>query len=320
VTSERRRAIYEIHGLTVESPLPLDAPEVDAAPDYVVELSDPHEAEGPPPGRLLGEFHLGEVSSWCAESTEDSQRWILRYRGVGDVELDRRAKRITVHPSSGTDPSLFGILIGGSVLARALSGAGELVLHASAVEIRGEAVAILGFPRAGKSTLAALMCGHGARLVSDDVLRVDVTSERPMCFYGGRVLRLRPEAAQAGCGVGGSMMVKTPDARVGIVPGGHIGRSPLPLAAMLVPSPSRTAPELAIERLAGREGLLEVLRYPRIFGWLEAEPIRSNFDRAAVLASAVSIYRATVPWGPPFPPRLSEQLLTGIGLGHLDSA
>jgi hypothetical protein len=61
------------------------------------------------------------------------------------------------------------------VVPRRLSLRGERVLHATAVEFDGLAVAFVGESTAGKSTLAAAGMTAGGRLLADDTLRLVVT-------------------------------------------------------------------------------------------------------------------------------------------------
>jgi hypothetical protein len=54
---------------------------------------------------------------------------------------------------------------------------GQLVLHASAVEVKRTVIGFIGGTGVGKSTLAAYMLAHGSPLVSDDLLPVRFTPE-----------------------------------------------------------------------------------------------------------------------------------------------
>lgn len=61
-----------------------------------------------------------------------------------------------------------------------------------AEEVGGRAVAFIGSSGIGKTTLKALCCAAGARLVTDDVLRVEPRDGEGWCFHGTCTLRLRP--------------------------------------------------------------------------------------------------------------------------------
>jgi hypothetical protein len=324
-----RADLYRIHGLLVESEIPLQGRGVETDGDRSEAKSDgethpvpdhrilaghardcPH---SPPPGRILAERREDGYAFWATDSPRDPGRRILRYAGMCDVLLDRRRRTIRVHPAPGADPGLITIFIEGSVFANALAADGLLALHASAVEIGGRALAIVGPSGAGKSTLAALLCVEGSRLVSDDVLRVDPTASGPICFPGSRSLRLRPAAARLGSAIGEAEIEETADGRIKVTPADPTD-GPLKLVAVLVPEPSREAERLRVRRLGSMDGLQELLRHPRLVDWKAPEPIAELFRLTHEVAGGLSVYRATVPWGPPFPPRLAEQLLVGVGL------
>ena len=63
-------------------------------------------------------------------------------------------------------------LLDGPVRGIELYTSGYLVLHGSCLDIRGNLVSIVGSAGAGKSTLAAVLCERGAKLVSDGMTPV----------------------------------------------------------------------------------------------------------------------------------------------------
>jgi hypothetical protein len=322
--------LYRIHGLVVESDIPLVAPmpteasggrgEHDAigsaahpVADYRVVAGDPSECpHAPPPGRILAEISEDGFGFWLAETRDDPERWTLRYAGICEATLDRRQRVITVCRSYGADPGLLRIFLEGNILAHALAADGLLALHASAVEVDGRALAIIGPSGMGKSTLAALLCAAGAGLVSDDVLRVDSGDPGPMCFPGTRALRLRPAAASLAAGIDTTAVDETADGRTKVVPTRRAD-APLPLASAILPEPSREAKTLEMMRLAAIDGLKQLISHPRLVAWRAPEQIGRLFQLTAEVAPGLRIYRAIVPWGPPFPPGLAEELLVRTG-------
>jgi hypothetical protein len=304
---------YEMHGLVVDSPIPLDGRHVDGPPDYRVVEGETRSHSGPPRGRLLAEYRQGKLNSSVTEETGDPARRTLRYGGICDVVVDTGDRAITVHPHPRADPELIPLLLCSSVLAHVLATEGQPCLHASAVERGGEALAIVGSGGAGKSTLAALLCAAGARLVSDDVLRVGFADEEAQCFLGTGLLRLRANAAELAARFDGIEQHLSADERTCIAPSRPSG-SRVPLAAILVPHPSHEARELDAQLLGPREALLELVRFPRLISWLGGPPIRDHFVAAARLAKTVPVSRASVPWGPPFAEDLAEELLDAVGM------
>ena len=82
------------------------------------------------------------------------------------------------------------------VLAQALPLAAVLqgleVFHASAVALDGSVVAFAGRSGAGKTSTALHVVRGGARLVTDDVLAVEVRDGRPYAYPGSTTARIDP--------------------------------------------------------------------------------------------------------------------------------
>lgn len=315
-----RAHLYRIHGLLVESQIDLDAhraapAEASARPDYqIVEGAGREVPHAPPAGRLLAELRLSDFGYWVSEDVADQSQWTLRYAGICEAEIDRTRRRITIHRAPGVDRQLCATVIGASVLAHVLLADGHLVLHASAVAVNGQALAIAGASGAGKSTLAALACADGAQLVSDDALRCEAARGGARCFPGSVCLRLRPQAASLAEGMEGVEVHPTADGRMALFPPDAV-REPMQLAAVLIPSPSRDAQELELERLSAMDGLMELIRNPRLGHWRDPRPIALLFDSTARVAGCTTVFRATIPWGPPFSPATAQGLMARVGLG-----
>lgn len=82
------------------------------------------------------------------------------------------------------------------VLSAALTLRGEEPLHATVLERDGRAFALLGPSGAGKSTLAAFLISRGARLVTDDMLRLTFPGGRAVAHHGPHRLKLFDEQAR----------------------------------------------------------------------------------------------------------------------------
>jgi hypothetical protein len=312
--------LYQIHGLIVESEIALQAARAEGSPDYRVRVGPPRECPpSPPRGRLLAEFCNDGFGYWVTEDSREPSRWTVRYAGICEGDIDRDTRTVTVHRAVGGDPGLVPVFLEGDLLAHVLAAEGLLVLHASAVERGGVALAIVGSSGMGKSTLAALLCAAGARLVADDALRIEVAGTRATCFPGSRRLRLRAAAAPLGGAIEGAALAETADGRTAVLPVGLVD-APLTLRAALIPEPSRQATGLEVRQLGPMDAVQELLSYPRLRRWLSSEQIGSLFRLTADVAAAVPVYRATVPWGPPFPTGLAEELLASVGLGDREPA
>lgn len=118
----------------------------------------------------------------------------LYWTGVGAFRV-RDGREIVVDPASEVDEGVYRHYVPGPVLAVLLQQRGFLILHASSVSIRGEAIAFLGPKGWGKSTTAAALHARGHPLVADDVtaVRTDGTGP-PMVSPGFPQLKLWPES------------------------------------------------------------------------------------------------------------------------------
>jgi hypothetical protein len=127
----------------------------------------------------------------------DHDQVVLRYPRLCEFIGGPTLSDIMIYMHPGVDPGNAPVLIGGAVIALHLRLRNELVLHASAVRAGDRAVAFVGASGMGKSTLAAALCRNGYDLVTDDVLRVDLTGgTTPRALPGSTENRLRPSARQ----------------------------------------------------------------------------------------------------------------------------
>jgi|1186.fasta_scaffold00086_3 hypothetical protein len=317
VTSELGR----VYGLVVRSEVPmhLDRTVPDGTPvDLEIALGPPvADTEETPTGRLLLELR-GSRQYYAA--TADDQGFLLRFYGSCDVVLDRSLTHATVHPMAGADAAVLSVLVNGTLLAFVLTMRGETVLHASAVQVGNAALAFVGASGMGKSTMATLLCAAGARLVTDDVLRLDTTSSPPTCALGATELRLRKGADhlaerfanQLGSSPG---LRTTGDARQALAPARSVTED-LPLAGLVVPVPDHSPERRTTEvtRLAPQEAMAVLSQFPRLPGWQDAAVLRAAFHHLADIVDQVPVHVALLPWGPPFPEDIASCVLSATGL------
>ena len=312
---------YRAHGLVIRSavelPLPPGSP-APGTPDLILRRGD----DQPVPGQRPGGRRLAELSNSDGRLFyslgRDGDRTVLRYPGLCDFVGDRNLADVTAHLHPGVDPGLLAVLAAGTLLAVHLMLRHELVLHASAVQTDGRAVAFVGASGMGKSTLAAALCGmgNGCRLVADDVLRVDRTDAGTMRVHPGSTeSRLRMSAGGLADAAPSGAVRPTADGRLALRPATRAD-GPLPLAACVVPRPSRDVLEASVHRLAPARALVRMAQFPRVAGWSEPASMDRAFQRLADLVERVPIFEATVPWGPPFRPEVLSGLLDAVAGRH----
>lgn len=311
-----RTVDYHAHGLSVASEIRLPLPEGLRGPADLVLRCGPDRAvpDVHPPGRRLAALARDD-GSLLYSLARDGDHTVLRYPGLCEFSGDRDLVHVTAHLQPGADRGLPEVLAAGALLAVHLLLRGRLVLHASAVRLDGRALAFVGASGMGKSTLAAALCGHGCGLVADDVVRVDAAGDVPRVFPGSTENRLRPSAAGLADGAPPNAVRDTADGRLALRPRTRVD-GPLPLAACVVPRPSRTADAVSVVRVPPARALLRLSSFPRVLGWSEPESAGRAFQALADLVERVPVFEATVPWGPPFRPDVLAALLDAVSAGR----
>ncbi|MBZ9987463.1 serine kinase [Mesorhizobium sp. BH1-1-5] len=181
----RVRHFYKAYGLIVSSDvaLPELEPAATATPDLEI-------AVGPV------DFPDGASQGATAFRFEPTRQYLL-WQAVGTFMISD-GRRIDVDPAPGIDDPLLAFPLLGPVMALALHQRGLLVLHASAIAVSGESVIFMGDKGAGKSTTAGAMIRAGHRLLTDDVVALDLSDpNRPMILPGFPQLKLAADAAGA---------------------------------------------------------------------------------------------------------------------------
>jgi hypothetical protein len=273
--------------------------------------ADIHDSSEPPPGEVIAAYGSGEDSWYTATAT--GSEFLVRFRDCGEFVISRDLSEVQIRRDPAGRFELLPILMAGTVTAFMLTLRGETVLHASAVAIDGAALAFVGQSGRGKSTLAALLCLEGAELITDDVLTVD-TGPPVTCIGGASELRLRTAAAELATTRPGSVIRATADDRLAFSPtAARI--EPLPLGAIVVPGPSRTASDVEIRRLPPSTAVFWLLAFPRVHGWCRPDVLSRDFTTLSEIVNQIPVYDVTIPWGPPFDPGVAGSL-SALAVSH----
>ncbi len=300
--------IYELYGLRIRSEIPLTASLVESDMfDLDVTLGERRPGPGDPPaGNVVATFFFGPDFGYT--HTADSLGYTLRYHSVADFRVDRQLCVIQVHLAPGQSPDYAALLLVGNVIASVRMLSGECVLHASAVEVNRRAVAFVGHSGMGKSTLAALSCAAGARLVTDDLLRVSLAKHGAFCHRGTAAIRLRPSAVANLADLPAANLRPSVDDRY-VLEAQPAVECRVPLSVIVIPQLSRTISEVEICWLSPANSVYQLAAYPRVVGWRSPEVISQQFHLLGRLVKQVPVCKAVVPWGPPFAPGLAGGLL-----------
>jgi hypothetical protein len=109
--------------------------------------------------------------------------------GVADY-LVESGRRITIAPQAPIDSPDIRLFLLGSGFGLLCHQRGVLPIHASTVEIDGEAVLLAGASGAGKSTLAAAFLRRGHAVLSDDVSPLELSGAASVILPSLRRIRL----------------------------------------------------------------------------------------------------------------------------------
>jgi hypothetical protein len=313
-------AEYRLHGyrLLTDVPLPgvLPVQGPGDEPDGTVRIRQ----AGPTAGRLPSDGDV--LADLCDPErrqiysfTRSGDRLLLRFTGAADVIGDARLRAASAASWPGVDPGVLSVLLPGTVLATRLILDGRLVLHASAFQAGGAAVAVVGRSGMGKSTLAGLALLAGYPLVTDDVLRVDLGTGGARVWPGATEARLRASAhALLPAFEATGSVRQTADARtaVGRPAGQPPPGGPLPLRCCVVPFPTRGAREVRVRRLAPFDAMRRLSAFPRVVGWCDPVTGAQQFQLLGDLCERTPVVEAVVPWGPPFQPDLVHRLVDAL--------
>jgi hypothetical protein len=193
-----------------------------------------------------------------------------------------------VHVAPDAAAETAELILTSSALSFLLELHGHCVLHASAVVLCDQAIAFMGPSGCGKSSLAAALCALGAPLLSDDVLRCEV-SQGVHCKRGTFALRLRESQSELAQLFGTA--TRSLDERI------VVRATPAPsrsyrVAALLAPAPG---PHLQLTRVCGVDAIAGVLSAARVTSWRSQERMAQQFSALAALGSQVPVFRLALP-------------------------
>ncbi|HET7620741.1 MAG TPA: hypothetical protein VFK39_02450 [Gemmatimonadaceae bacterium] len=284
---------YSVYGGSLRSEIPFAAlPPAGGTPRWELRC-----ASGSPLPAELQQLGEDEVdASTRVRLFRHAGGFRLEYDDTGVFDVDATGTTIDWYAGQRVVPEAVQLDVLGRVLPTAMHASGALCLHGSAVELHDGAVAFLAPKRHGKSTLAHALARAGARVVTDDVVAMDLEPE-PRMRPGVPQLRLLRDSARhlggsddAPRGAGGKVIVQPDEAT-------RTTRSELPLAALYLLQPMRT--ELAVESaeripLAGVAAAMALLPQTRLAPLLGKSEAAVLLDRAVRLAAVVPVYTLRV--------------------------
>lgn len=220
----------------------------------------------------------------------------FRFRYADDVEfiLDSAATEVGVTWPAGMTLEDAATYLVGPILSFVLRLRGATCLHASAVAVGEFAVAFMGPPSSGKSTLAATFAKKGFAVLTDDVVTLVERNTRIWVQPGYPRVNLWPDSAAA--------LFSSPERLPLITRGwdkrfldlasgpGRFQSSPLPLGAVyLLGRSADVLNEPRIEPLAGRTALIALVANTSVNYMLDRSMRSREFEVAGRLVAKVTM-------------------------------
>jgi hypothetical protein len=210
--------------------------------------------------------------------------------------IDREGRELWADWPEGYTIEDAATYLVGPVLGFVLRLRGLTPLHASAVTIDDQAIALVGVGGAGKSTTAAAFAHLGFAVVSDDVVPLSDHGDGFLVAPGYPRVNLWPDSVRALCGSEGVLPRITPTWGKHYLPldeqGCRFQSEHLPLGAIYFlgdRDPGLTAP--VIEEVAATDALMNLVSNTYVNYLLDREMRHREFDLLSRLVAHVPLRR-----------------------------
>lgn len=260
--------------------------------------------------------YIADYKSECGEPALrvfrvlDGQYYRFRYADETEFVIDKAGTEVWAEwraPLTLEDTStyLLGPVMGFVMLLR-----GVVCLHASAVAIGGQAIALLGPAGSGKSTTAAAFAERGYSVLAEDVVTLDDRGDQFMVRPGYPCIRLWPAAVKALYGSETHLPKLTPNwDKCYLDLSDNFQREPLRLAAIYLLGERRhDAVAPFVQALDRSEGLMSLVANTYATKLMDKQMRAREFELLTRVVSTVPVRRVT----PHADPSLIHELCTRI--------
>lgn len=268
--------------------------------DFAIEtLIDLPELPRGPGGRRLS-FRMASPGVSCPALPEDihpdepvsfrrDESVCFHFPDLAEFVVSANAAEVRCHPANGVNLEMVRHLFLDSVLPVLLTLGGDTVLHASAVAVGGQAIALVGPSGRGKSTLCAALAAAGCPVVADDALLIRPVGDRFLAVPSYPGLRLWPASASA---VLADTAVREEGAKYRIGPGTPriaFADAPLPLHRIYALEPDST--DVSVTAMSRAESLLMLVSHSFRLDRHDRHQLTGEFERLNNVIPSTSVLR-----------------------------
>jgi hypothetical protein len=272
---------YVAYGLSIQSTFPI--PEFlggDNACDVTIEVRSDFN---------VNDFVPSNVAKQPLALQVNREKAIVYLQNAG-VFVIQGGSQIIIIPVEGISLDRLRRCLIGTVMAVVLYQRGQLVLHASAVNIGDAAAAFVGRSGAGKSSWAGVLHAQGHTLMTDDVAAICLDSRPAKLSPAFPQIKLSSAVADM-LGYGQQSQLQPSLAKRGHHRIENFCKMPRPIHRIYVLD---SGPDLMIEPLASPQALMELMRHSTLAPYCEGDEAH-RFLQCAALLKVCSVYRLQRP-------------------------
>jgi hypothetical protein len=187
----------------------------------------------------------------------------VRYSDGVEFLIDTSGRHIRGRTPAGVSLADLTSYLTGPVLGFILRLRGIVALHASAIEVRGKAILLVGDACSGKSTTAAALAMRGFKVIAEDVAALAADGDTFLVRRGCAEIALRPDAVAAMYGSSDALPAfsETWDKRrLDLLDIEAFSPGPVPLGAVYLLTNTEGIPNApCITALSARAAMMELL-------------------------------------------------------------
>lgn len=239
----------------------------------------------------------GKITISCARVNGD---FYLRFPDLADFKIGGGCTDILCCPSSGVSDEMIKHLLLDQVIPRLASHTGEIVLHASAIVMDGQAIVFLGDTGWGKSTIAASFNMNGYQLLNDDCLLLRQKNNAIIGIPNYVGIRLWPDSFDAVVDadhVLNDIIYCSSKRRLILHKNLNTCNEKIPIGAIFVlnsPDKSKNVSNVKIDKITGAEVFMELIKHSFMLDVTDMRKADEKFSAIGQIAtSMIPVYRLT---------------------------